>query len=146
MQYSVVPEYLNEHRIKFKKLDLIPVNICDTSNKRYISPFKKPFLIINLFAKKTTKPVEIVEISLEELRNFGFAMFSFKVRGNGWFWGQRKKFIIEKKSSHPIGSRKLGNVPPNHMIELDKNNNLVRLKGANAGVKGFGKWMDVKND
>ncbi len=147
MQYSIVPEYLNEHRIKFKKLDLIPVNICDTSTKRYVNPFSKPFLIINLFAKKTTKPVEIVEIGLDELRKLGFCIFSFKRRGGtGWFWGQRKRFSIELKSSHPIGSKKLNYIPNSHHIEFDKNNNCVRLSGPNTSPKGFTNWKEIEND
>ena len=144
MNYSIVPEYLNEHKIKFLKLDLIPVNLCEVSNKRYTKPYSSPFLVINLFAKKTTKPVEIVEIGLEELKKFGLAIFSFKVRGRGWLWGQRKKHIIESKSSYPRGSKKLGNIPPNYKIEFDRNNNQIRLKGSNAGMHGFGKWIGVE--
>ena len=146
MQYSIVPAYLNEHRIKFKKLDLIPVNICDTSEaKRYRNPFQNPFLIINLFAKKTTKPVEIVEMTLDELKNLGFAIFSFKRKGGtGWFWGQRKRFSIEIKTSRPIGSRKLNYLPNSHIIEYDKNNHCIRLSGPNTSPKGFTKWIEVK--
>jgi len=144
MPYSIVPAYLNEHRIEFKKLDLIPVNLCDVSNvKRYSNPFQKPFLIIDLFAKKTTKPPEIIEISLEELRQLGFAIFSMKPR-NPWFWGQKKKFAIGQKMSHPIGSKKLSNTPSNHYIEYDKNNRYVRLYGPNTSSKGFTKWMEVE--
>ncbi len=144
MQYTIVPSYLNEHKIEFKKLDLIPVNICDVSNaKRYINPYSPPFLIIDLFAKKTTKPPEIVEISLEELKRFGFSIFSMKPR-NPWFWGQRKKFSIEPKSSRPVGSKKLGNVPPHHHLGYDKNNRCVRLEGPNTSSKGFTKWREIE--
>jgi len=146
MQYSIVPNLIATEKIKLLKLDLIPVNLCDISKaKRYSPPFQNPFLIINLFAKKTTKPVEIVEISLDELKQFGFSIFSFKKRGGtGWFWGQKKRFSIELKSSHPIGSKKLNYIPNSHHIEYDKNNRCVRLSGPNTSPHGFTKWGEIQ--
>ena len=56
MKFSIVPEIINSKKIVFLDEKDIEVTICKNSIFKYISPFQKPFLIIDTFTKKTIKP------------------------------------------------------------------------------------------
>ena len=64
MKFSIVPEVINSKKIIFYDEKDIEVTICKDSIFKYISPFQKPFLIIDTFAKKTTRPEEIINVEI----------------------------------------------------------------------------------
>lgn len=143
MRYSIVPEILKSKDIKFYDERDIEIELCEESDCNYITPFEPPFLVINTFAKKTTKPEEIVSMDIDELKTYGYIITSIKT-SKGWWKGQKAIYRIENKSEKIPESKKLEKVPNNHKLQRDIPNKCIRLIGPNAGPNNFGQWKEIK--
>lgn len=133
MRYSIVPELINQKKIIFLNEKNVEVSLCKQSPFRYLSPFEKPFIVIDTFAKKTSIPEEIVNVELEELKKLGFMITVTKAGRNKWFNGQRVIYRIESLYNASPGSKKINFIPSYHSIKKDVRNNTLRLTGPNAG-------------
>jgi len=142
MRHSIVPDILSERKIKFFDERDIKVTICEESDSNFISPFETPFLIIDTFAKKTTKKEEIVLIDLEELYKLDYIITRRKT-SRGWFKGQKVIYLLEKKLNRLPGSQKMTYIPDHHKIQKDIPNKRIRLVGTNAGPNNYGPWCDI---
>ena len=141
MRHSIVPDIISEKKIKFLDERDIEITICEKSDLNFISPFEVPFLIIDIFAKKTTKKEEIVSIDLEELNKLDYVLTSRRT-SRGWFRGQKVIYYLEKKSEKKF--RKMTYVPEGHKIQKDIPNKRIRLYGPNSGPNNYGPWMEIK--
>ena len=147
MKISIVPEIINSKKIVFLDEKDIEVTICKNSIFKYISPFQKPFLIIDTFAKKTIKPEEIINIEIDELKTRGFMVTTIKAGRRRWFAGQRTIYRIESISNPTPGSKKINYIPTNHKIQRDVINDRVRIIGPNAGYPrrgNGGPWITLE--
>lgn len=143
MQVSIIPDIISERKIKFFNETDIPIEICGESFSKYLIPFETPFLIIDTFAKKTTKKEEIVSIDLDELKKLEYVI-TVRRTSRGWFKGQKRIYLIEKKNNILPGSRKVNYIPSNHRLQKDIPNKKIRIVGPNSGVNGFGQWNEIK--
>lgn len=135
-KYSLVPEMMSEKKIKFKDNNNTDVIICRPSPFRYIIPFRTPYINYDSFADKTTKPSEIKNIDLEELKNLKYMVTSIPAGNKRWFSNQKVIYRIELISDPSPGSKKIVSLPSNHKILKDIANKKVRLIGPNAWPKG----------
>jgi len=138
MKFSIVPEIINSKKIIFYDEKDIEVTICKDSIFKYIPPFQKPFLIIDTFAKKTTRPEEIINVEIDELKKMGFIITAIKAGRRRWFPKQRVIYRIEPTSNLTPGSKKINYIPTNHSIKKDVVNNKIRIIGPNAGYPRSG--------
>ena len=147
MKYSIVPEIIGSKKIVFFDEKDLKITLCPKSPFRYILPFKEPFITIDTFAKKTSRPEEIVGIEIDELKKLGFVITTVKAGRNKWFSGQRTIYRIESISNISPGSKKLNYIPTNHSIQKDVVNNKIRIIGPNAGYPRRGKggpWISFQ--
>lgn len=142
MNCSIIPEILSSRRIKFFDEREIQIFLCKESDSNYIYPFEVPFLIIDTFAKKTTKPSEIKTIDIEELKKLDYLITAKKTR-KGWFKHQKVIYLLENRFNQLQGKR-IGYCPNDHKIEKDIPNKKIRLVGQNAGPTGFGHWITIQ--
>lgn len=133
MRYSIVPEIINQKKIVLLNEKNVEVILCKHSPFKYISPFDKPFIIIDSFAKKTSLPEEIVNVELEELKKLGFMLTATKAGRNKWWTGQRIIYRLEPIYNASPGSKRINYIPSYHSIQKDVKNNTLRLIGPNAG-------------
>ena len=146
MKYSIVPELINNKKISFLNEKNVPISICKNSPFRYFSPFERPFIIIDTFAKKTSMPEEIVKIEVDELKKLGFVITVVRAGRNRWFSNQRVIYRIEPSSNTSPGAQKKNYIPSDHSIEKDVINNRIRLVGPNAGYPrrgNGGPWITI---
>ena len=146
MKYSIIPEIINSKKIKFFDEKDVEVLICKLSPFKYISPFKQPYIIVDVFAKKTIRQEELVNIDITELRKLGFIITSIKSGRKGWFNHQKVIYMIENISNRYPNSKKMKEIPSNHKILKDKVNNKIKLIGQNAGYprRGVGgPWVEL---
>lgn len=146
MKYSIIPEIINSKKIRFFDEKNIEVSICKKSPFRYNSPFELPYLIVDTFAKKTSRPEELVNINIDELKKLGFILTSMEAGNKRWFNNQRVIYRIENISNRSPISKKIKEIPPNHKIIKDIANNKIRFRGSNAGFPhrgGGGPWIEL---
>lgn len=147
MRYSIVPEILNSKKIEFLDEKDIEVSLCGKSHLKYVSPFTEPFIIVDTFAQKTSKPEELINIDPSELKKLGFVITTIKAGKHRWFSRQIVIYRIEPLSNPSPGSKKNSNIPLYHKIKKDIINNKIRLIGPNAGFPhrgGGGPWILIK--
>ncbi len=143
MIHSIVPDILSEKKIKFLDERDIETKLCEESHSNFIPIFQIPFLIVDTFAKKTTKREDIISIDIEELNKLDYVITARRT-SHGWLKGQKIIYLLEKKSNRiPGGSRKTY-IPGGHKIQWDKPNKRIRLYGSNAGPNGYGPWQEIK--
>jgi hypothetical protein len=149
MKVSIVPEIIKQNSIKFFDERDVEISLCENSNINYIIPFVQPRLIINTFAKKTTKPSELVFIDIEELKKLGFFITVINT-SHGWYARQKVIYKIESDQHRTPGSKKMTYIPGSHKIQKDISNKRIRLVGANAGYPhytadygGAGPWINL---
>ena len=134
--------------MKFYDESGVEIKLCNPSKFKFVSPFQKPFLYVDIFPKKVTRPYDLVNISYEELNNLGFSIFSVPAKQRKWFKGQTVIYVIGKKNSTPSFAMKLKNCPSNIYIQKDKGGKRVRLLGLCAGYPhsyeggGAGNWIN----
>ncbi len=147
MKHSIVPEIIGSKKIVFFDEKDLKIALCPISPFRYILPFKEPFIIIDTFAKKTSRPEEIVSIDIDELKKLRFIITTIKAGRNKWFSGQRTIYRIESISNLSPGSKKINYIPTNHSIQKDVVNNKIRIIGPNAGYPrrgSGGPWISFQ--
>lgn len=151
VKFSIVPDMLKAKGIRFfdetgiDKTDSIckplkgkPINVS--------SLFQPPYLIIDSFRPKTTRPENIKVIdNMSELKKLGFIICSIKSPGL-WFKGQQVTHKLSRIGSPIYGSKILRYIPPYHKCEIDINNKLIRICGKNAGRNGYGGWLNLSNE
>lgn len=145
MKFSIVPEIISDKKIKFKDSNNTDIVLCRPSLFRYISQYKSPYIIIDTFAKKTTKPSEIVNMEIEDLKNLKYMITSIPARNKKWFSNQKVIYRIEPISNPSPGSKKVLSIPNNHKLIRDMANKKIRLIGPNAWPRpedGRG-WIDI---
>lgn len=145
MKFSPIPEMISDKKMNFIDEQNVRVSLCSQSKFRYIYPFQKPFIIVDAFAKKTTKAEEIKGIELEELKKMGYVITSIPAGNKKWYTHQRMIYRLESKSNITPGARKLGSTPRDHKILKDVTNNRIRLIGPNAWPRpedGRG-WIEI---
>ncbi|CAK0756781.1 hypothetical protein CCP1ISM_60024 [Azospirillaceae bacterium] len=140
MQHSIVPYILSEKKIKFLDERDIPITLCSDSGL-FVPAYDPPYLVIDTFAKKTTKKEEIVSIDLEELNKLDYVI-TVRSTSKGWFRGQKVIYYLEKKSERKF--KKMSYIPGGHKIQKDIPNKRIRLYGSNAGINNFGPWQEIK--
>lgn len=146
-QWSIVPDMMKAQGMRFfdEKGVEKTSDICSPIERKPDIPnFQPPFLMIDTFAKQTSKPIKIVLIqTMEELKQLGFIICVLKTPGE-FRSGQKVTYRLTYKDSPIYNSRVLGYVPTDHAIEKDINNNKIRMRGRNAGKFGYCKWIDIK--
>lgn len=147
MNRSIVPEIIKSKDIKFFDERNVEITLCEKSEINYIPPFSQPYLYVNRFAKKTTKPSEFVFIDLEELKKLGYYLVSTR-EGVKWHNHQNVIYKIDSLDNKTPGARKLTYVPQPQKIQKDIPNKRIRLLGPNAGYPhyqaengGAGPWI-----
>lgn len=140
MQYSIVPNLLRERKIRFFDENEVKI-IFELSGT--LPKFNPPFLNIDTFAKKTTSPEDIINLTLEQLKKIGYLVVSIKTR-NGWFRGQRARYLIESKTNRSRTSKTFKFLPREHQIQFDRNNKRIRLQGSNSGQEGTTNWINLE--
>ena len=142
---SIVPEILDSKKIKFYDENDIEVQIAKPSPSKYFYPFKKPYIIIDKFANKTTRPEDIRNIiEIDELKKMGFCIYSIKV-SRRFRKGQQVAYKLKKINDILYNAKALNHIPTNHKIQEDINNKLIRICGKNAGRNGFGEWLNIRD-
>lgn len=148
MKFSIVPEIIKSREIYFFDERDIEIRLCEES-VNFLSPFKEPYLVIDTFAKKTTKPSEFVFIDLEELKKFGYYLVATR-EGVKWYNNQKVIYKIDSQENRTPGARKLTYLPSQHKIQKDTPNKRIRLLGPNAGYPhyqaengGAGPWISL---
>lgn len=155
MQFSIIPEMISSKNIRFFDERNMELVLCEKVISNFITPFNQPFLIVDRFAKKTIKKVEIIPIgTVIELKKLGFVISVLEAKSKGIrFKGQKKIYILEKLSERIPGARRLDYIPVNHKLQKDKLNKRVRLVGPNAGFPYYkseygdcGPWKEIENE
>lgn len=142
MTLSIVPNILRHNGITFRDTRDIEIDLCDSSNSTFYQFFKRPSLIVDTFAEKTTKKQEIVSIDFEELKKYNYMIVAIKTN-KGWFKGQKIIYRLDKKENMFPNYKKLNYIPTNHRLQRDVPNKMIRLVGPNAGLNGYGRWCDI---
>jgi len=106
------------------------------------SLFEPPFIIIDTYKSKTTKPEEIVNVEIDELKKLGFIICVLKASGQ-FRPGQRVIYRLASVSNPIFNSKIIGYIPKFHTIQKDVNNHKIRLQGRNAGKFGYSKWTNI---
>ncbi len=150
MKTTIVSELLSQNKIKFLDENNLHFRICYPSKFKYVNQFQPPFLIIDTFAKKTTRQKDIVRISLNDLKRKELVLTSVKAtKSTRWISYQKRIYRIEPLFSISPNSKKLLTAPEGHKIEFDRANQAVRLIGKYAGYPhrgNGGNWVPIKND
>lgn len=148
MTFSIVPELVKSAGMQFFDERDIEIKLCEES-VNFVSPFNEPYLIIDTFAKKTTKPSEFVFIDLEELKKLGYYLVAIR-DGVKWYNNQKVIYKIDSQENKTPGARKLTYVPAPQKIQKDVPNKRIRLLGPNAGYPhyqaengGAGPWINL---
>ncbi len=142
---SIVPEILNSKKIKFYDENDLEVQIAKPASLKYFYPFRKPYIIIDKFANKTTRPEDIKNITeIDELKKLEFCIYSIKV-SKRFRKGQQVTYKLRKRNDPLYNSKILDHIPANHKIQVDMNNKLIRICGKNAGMNGVGRWLNISD-
>lgn len=147
MQYSIVPEIIAQKKIIFLDEQDVRVNLCKSSPFKYISPFEKPYIVVDTFAKKTSSPEEVINLEIDELKKLGFMITTTPAGRNRWFKDQRVIYRIESLYNPSPGSKRINYIPIYHSIQKDVKNNQIRLIGPNAGYPrrgNGGPWIELR--
>ena len=143
-KFSIVPDMIKAKGIKFYDEKDLPIFLSEPlEGNSDIPRFQPPFLWIDTFAIKTTRPPNIkVTQDMNELRELGFIICSVRAPGL-WFRGQQVALKLSRKDNPIAGSKILKHIPPYHKCEIDINNKIIRLCGANAGANRYGPWLNL---
>lgn len=156
MNYSIVPELINSKKIKFFDERGVHISICEPSFGKFVEEFQEPFILVDIFAKKTTREIELKTISIDELKEKGLIITTSNVtKQTRWAQGQKVMYRIELKNNKSPESKPCKNVPEDHLLKMDINNKKITLVGKNAGYphfrfmignveRGRGPWVDLK--
>lgn len=137
--------------MRFFNENNVEVKFCKPTKFKFISPFKKPYLVVDIFPKKVTRPYDLVNIGYDQLLDMGYAIFSIPAKNRKWYKSQSVFYIIAGKNISSPFANKLKNCPPSIFIQKDKGNKRIRLLGLNAGYPhryesgGSGNWINYGN-
>lgn len=147
-KFSIVPDMIKAKGMQFfdetgieKTSEICP----SLKGKPEIPEFQPPFIIIDTFPKKTTRPIQIVNVEIDELKKLGFIICVLKTVGE-FRSGQKVTYKLAHKSNPIYNSRIIGYIPTNHTVQKDVNNKKIRMQGKNAGRFGFSKWIDISSE
>lgn len=134
MRCSIVPELINYENIEIKDKRNMSVHLCQKSIFKFNpSTFQNPFIVIDNFEKKKYKNIEIKRINLDDLERYGLRLVSVPATPQSRSYPRQNKFyMFETKDSPVPKSEIIYKIPKEHFIEMDTQNNRVRIKGKNA--------------
>lgn len=127
----------------------LPVFLCEKSPIKLPSDyFKLPYLSIDNF-QKYKKEVEIKRMyDLKQIEQLGYRLMVFtttsKIRN---YPGQKKSYaLVSSEETIPM-SIQSNSIPPDHYIEYDVINKLIRIRGKNSypyhRSENAGDWRGV---
>jgi len=135
MNNTLIASMINQRKIKFFDENNIEIHLCEPSPFNYIYPFKKPFFVVDCFARKKNIKQELSFISINDLERYGLGIFSM-IPPNKWNQKQKVMYVIlSTKGSYPGATRVFK--PAGIKVQLDRYSNQVRLVGANAGYPHY---------
>ena len=107
--------------------------ISEKSQFKFINNFQPPCILVDNFEKRKYKSMEIKRIEADDLEKFGLRLVSVPATPQSRTYPRQiKHYMFESKDSPIPKSEILYKIPKDHVIELDTQNNRIRIKGKNA--------------
>ena len=132
---SIVPSILLAKGVKLFDGNSQLIKICEETDTKFNFEYPLPYLIIDSYPKRITKPEELTEMnSVKELERYNLILVRVPVDSHTKSHkSQRTMFIIINKEDLLSYHQIMKIIPRDHHLWFDKANNQVFISGKNAG-------------